>query len=336
MTSQFALIMGETRSILFLCISVLMLTLGGSFYSFINYSDSHTELPKTYCVIKDSLSATYNASEQWAHQQQNSHAAAWWMFLCLCLPAIIFVLDFWHYRQSMWTKPLCSWTCLSTFYNQHAYWIWHHLLGQSISFGTTEMFRYFLLEPNQAFWQQCSSLSEDNGTTTTTTTTESVPINMDICGPNASLPLLASALCLNKNVQQSFLTGPEEAVLSFLMQNLHSMPNVFLVSFGTATFIFLYLFYTHPHRLKVPTMILAFIWIIYTFCFLLISLHIYHLGQASFLDIIISFIYGLILQGILFIVMQKYNPSMSLPITTSLPLEPIIKNPPVQRCSTIM
>lgn len=280
--------MAVNGSILYTILSLVMVTLGSSFYALINHSE--TELPKEFCVIQSLLLTT--AGNATSHQGGVVADSSWtttpWITLSILLPSLVFILDGWHQRlqASAWSTWWTTWTFWTTAYHQHAPWMWHHLVGQTMAFGTTEFLRYFMVTPNDAFWQQCHS---NNAT-----------LPSPGCQPNAtSLPLLVSHLCLDET--QSL----ETHLLTLLMQNLHSMPNLYLVCFGNATFIFLYVFYKHPLRLKVPTHVLAFIGFIYLSFFFSMSLFFYQAGQVSFLDILISFLYGLFLQSMLYLMMQK-------------------------------
>lgn len=281
--------MAVNGSIIYSIISLFMVSLGSSFYALINHSETSTELPHEFCAIQSLLAITNNQTEN-SFLYNGSTSVTCWIILSILLPGLVFILDGWHQRfnASWWSTWWTTWTFWSQFYNQHAPWMWHHVVGQTIAFGTTELLRFLILTPNNAFWQHCSP--------NITTTTPGCQSN------TSSLPLLVSGLCFNSMDEYQSL---ETNIVTFLLQNLHSMPNLYLVSFGCATFIFLYVFYIHPLRLKVPTGVLACIWLLYTSFFFFISLFFYHTDQASLFDILISFLYGLFLQGMLYLVMHK-------------------------------
>ena len=319
--------MAVNGSIIYTLIGIFMLSLGSSFYSLINQSDTNTPLPKEYCLIQ-SLYSTQTIAEDVLNG--NSGLTTFLILLNIALPFLAFLIDLWHSDTLKCSTAWTHWTFWTAAYVQHSAWLWPHILGQTISFGTTEILRYFFLTPNDAFWQQCSNAVLNSSDITaasvvlqttetltstplpTTTTSSTLPTTTTMstlgCQNNASLPLIVSLLCLNTTLPDVNALQPlEHQLLYFLLQNLHSMPNLCLVSFGSATFIFIKVFVEHPLKSITPTGWLFFVWLIYTGCFFLMSMYFYDVGQSSFLDIIISFVYGLFLQSMLYFILQKHS-----------------------------
>lgn len=379
-------------------LSLLMISLGGSFHSLLNQQGNTTALPPELCLMSSLLhsNSTWHPSFLLTPRQTQLMA---WVLLCVFLPCLTFVLDAWSARHQSWTflKTATFW---KHFVAIHQEWILIHVVGQSIAFGTSELLRYFFISPNSAFWETClhplkeeqpllpqeapftlatasamvlasTSATSPNTTTTPMTTTTTAMVNAlvdtlaeamvdtstistttpttvpspfhlpDACQPNATGPLLLPFLCTS--LTQFMPTTPPSAataataspdqLLTFLIQNLHSSPNIMLSLFGNASFMFAYLFYKHPLRAHSPSILLGAVWLTYSLLFAACCIYFHQLGQATFLGLLYSFVYGIMLQASLFIFFKWHSPPPPLPPPLSpspLPAEmmPIVRSTP--------
>ena len=332
--------MAVNGSIIYTFIGILMLSLGSLFYSLINYSDSNSPLPKEYCWIQLLYSTQPIARDV---LNDSSGQTTFWILFSVSLPFWTFLLDL---CQSDILKRLSActhWRFWTAAYVQHAEWLWPHVLGQTVSFGTTEILRYFFLTPNEVFWQQCTKavlnssditagsnvvhttnstrLTLSNFTTTTPPPTTTPLLFTLGCQNNASLPLSVSLLCLNTTISDvNALQLWEQQLLYFLLQNLHSLPNLCLVLFGSATFILLKRFVEHPCRPNAYPPCTSYILFNYFAWFFVMFMYFYDSGKSSFLDNMVSFNLGLFIQCIVYFTLRD-NSTTWCNITTTIEVD---------------
>jgi len=267
-----------------------MITLGTSFYAIIRGGEAEsTRVPKEWCLIQQLLNDTVT-DESPVGLPLSSFIVSniGWFLLSLLLPLLVYILE--------WPQ------CFSlTFWSQHLQqadpsWMIQHILGQCISFGSTEFLRYFLLEPNGRFWQACipsnsTCLLEKHSYPNESSHTIQLS---QLCGSiadtsSSSFSPLSSASLWSASSLSSPPPLDSTHLLSYLLDNLHSLPSEALSGFGCATFVVCHLFYNHPQRFKTPSLLSIALWLIYASLFVIIMVHFYHQEESTFSGLIYSF-----------------------------------------------
>lgn len=176
--------------------------------------------------------------------------------------------------------------------------LFSHVLGQSGSYATAEINKYFIIAPDKNFRSACNV----SGDVCTEMTNENANVSIKIlCA--AGVNEAATALAVN------VLSANEHGLLMdgvSLLQHLHTVPNVQSALLGAGTVVFVLLAY-HSHLFLRSMSFLIKIGLILFFIlsvhFLLWNQHFNH--GTSIPELFFSFVVGLLVQTAICLMIQK-------------------------------
>jgi len=168
-----------------------------------------------------------------------------------------------------------------------------HVLGQSGSFATTEINKYFMVSPNSHFWKACNV---------------------------TALECIETAFQNNISVLNMCKTDTKSNDYLNLLQNLHTVPNIQSALLGAGTIIFIMLVYCcQKYYMSLSFSIKLGMLAFFTCAVQFLLWNQYKNNNTSLGDILYSFIIGLLVQSaISVIIFQSQNkPSSRLSSNTT-------------------